>query len=162
MSVSECYIAIQDNNVCIITTHMIIWHKYYSSLIKHKWFKHKQQHHSILSDILLLYKNNHHAIITITIIISYKHLHIIINIIISIIRFLTLSSLASLSTPSSTRVRTVSSLPFILAKWRAVRPSYNNNEEMRHGNKIKNKNVKMMISRMMIVLIKTWWWYLLW
>ena len=56
-----------------------------------------------------------------------------------IIRFLTLF-LASLSTPSSTRVRTASSLPYLLAKWRAVDPYYNNNEEMRHENKIKNKN----------------------
>ena len=77
---------------------------------------------------------------------------ITIIIIIIIIRFLTLS-LASLSTPSSTRVRTVSSLPSLLAKWRAVHPFYNKNEEMRHENKI--KNVKMMISRMMIVVINT-------
>ena len=129
---SECYITIQDNKVCII------WQKYnYSSLIQHKWLKHKQQHQVILSHILLLYKNNHH----------HHHHHstiliaIIIIIIIIIIRFLTLS-LASLSTPSSTRVRTVSSLPYQLAKWRAVHPYYNNNEEIRHGNKIKNKKWK--------------------
>ncbi len=72
---------------------------------------------------------------------------IIITIIIIIIRFLTSFVLASLSTPSSTRVRTVSSLPDSLAKWRAVHPFYNNNEEMKHGNKIENKIVEMMISR---------------
>ncbi len=66
--------------------------------------------------------------------------HAIIIIIIIIIRFLT-TSLASLSTPSSTRVRTVSSLPSILAMRRAVCPSYNNNEEMRHENKMKNKKM---------------------
>ncbi len=137
---SVCYTTIQDNNICIITTHMIIWLKYYSSLIQHKWLKHKQ-HHVIQSHILLL--NNHSIIMAITIIILIKHLRIIIIII--IIRFLTLV-LASLSTPSSTRVRTVSSWPYQQALWRAVCPFYNNNEEMRHENKIK--------------LLK--WWYLEW
>jgi hypothetical protein len=40
-----------------------------------------------------------------------------------------------------------------VAKWRAVHPFYNNNEEMRHENNIKNKIVGMMISRMMMILI---------
>jgi hypothetical protein len=38
-----------------------------------------------------------------------------------------------------------------MAKWRAVCPFYNINEEMRHENKI--KTVKMIISRIMIVVI---------
>ena len=79
---------------------------------------------------------NYHQYTIVNVIIIHISCHVI-NII--IIRFLT-SSLASLSTPSSTRVRTFSSLPYPLAKWRAVRPSYNNNEEMRHENKIKIKN----------------------
>ena len=36
---------------------------------------------------------------------------------------------------------------------RAVSPSYNNNEEMRHENKIKNKNPKNDISRMMMMVL---------
>ncbi len=36
---------------------------------------------------------------------------------------------------------------------RAVTPSYNNNEEMRHENKIKNKNHKNDISRMMMMVM---------
>jgi len=76
---------------------------------------------------------------------------IVQNSIIIINQFLTLV-LASLSTPSSTRVRTVSSLPYILAEWRAVCPCYNNNEEMRHKNKIM---VKMMIVTIMIIIVMT-------
>ena len=88
------------------------------------------------------------------------YIMIVQNSIIIINQFLTLV-LASLSTPSSTRVRTVSSLPYILAKWRAVHPFYNNNEEMRHENKIKNKkcknddssNQQMMIVLIMIIIV---------
>jgi hypothetical protein len=35
---------------------------------------------------------------------------------------------------------------------RAVSPRYNNNEEMRHENKIKNKNHKNDISRMVMIM----------
>ena len=36
---------------------------------------------------------------------------------------------------------------------RADHPSYNNNEEIRHENKIKNKNHKNDISRMMMMIM---------
>jgi len=61
----------------------------------------------------------------------------IIIIIIIIIRFLTLL-LAFISALPSSRVRTISSRPNKLANMRAVIPFYNNNEEIRYENKIKN------------------------
>ena len=75
----------------------------------------------------------------------------IINIFIIIIWFLTLV-LASISAPFSRRVRTTTSWPFWLAAMRAVSPYYNNNEEMRHENKIKNKKHKNDISRMVMMM----------
>ena len=85
------------------------------------------------------------------------------TIIIIIIKFLTEVSWASITAPFSTKVRTISTLPFEVAQWRAVYPTYNNNEEMRHENKINclnyiynndNTNQKMMMMVMMMIILK--------
>jgi hypothetical protein len=76
-------------------------------------------HQNITNIILISLKTN---------ILTYSHHHHLI--------FLTLS-LAFTSAQFSNRVSTVSSSPSLLANMRAVHPHYNNNEEMRHENKIK-------------------------